>query len=791
MSMWQMPITTPSAKSHLLELSAPSPVLLGVFGSADGTGSAARFYFPNGVAVDSAGNVYVADTTNATIRKITPAGVVSTLAGLAGVNGSANGTGSAARFFNPYGVAVDSAGNVYVADTSNQTIRKITPAGVVSTLAGSPGVVGSADGTGSAARFNYPNSLAVDSAGNVYVADTQNSTIRKITPAGVVSTFAGSPGVTGSADGTGSAALFHFPYGVTVDSAGNIFVADSTNSTIRKITPARVVSTLAGSPGIEGSADGTGSAAQFNNPYGVAVTSAGNVFVADTYNLTIRKVTSAGVVSTVAGSVGFSGSDDGAGIAAKFFYPYGVVVNSAGTVYVADTNNSTIRKITTAGVVSTFAGSPGVIGSANGTGSAAQFNNPSGVAVDSAGNVFVADTNNQTIRKITSAGVVTTFAGSPGAVGSADGTGGAARFNSPNGVAADSAGNVFVADTSNQTIRKITPAGVVSTFAGSPGVVGSANGTGAAARFSSPYGVAVDSAGNVYVADSGNATIRKITPAAVVSTLAGSPGATGSADGTGSAARFDFSTGVAVDSAGNVYVMDSNNFLIRKITAGGVVTTVAGLPGFGGSANGTGSDARFSFAYGVAVDGAGNVYVADTINSAIRIGGGFSAVSRKTHGGGTGNFDISLPLTGTAGVECRTSGASNAYQIIVTAPGIAPSSVAVTSGVGVVDSASTSADGKQLTINLSGVSNAQAVIVTLLGRDDSRTTDDVAVKMRVLVGDTTGNGTVNSSDISETKASSGEATNTANFRRDVNVSGAISSSDISLVKSKSGTSVPP
>ncbi len=263
----------------------------------------------------------------------------TTFAGVA--PGSADGTGSAARFFLPYGVAVDSVGNVYVADTFNDTVRKITPAGVVSTLAGSPGVVGFADGTGSAAHLSYPSGVAVDSADNVYVADSRNNTIRKITPAGVVSTLAGQ-GITGSADGTGRAAQFSYPSGVAVDSADNVYVADTSNNTIRKITPAGVVSTLAGSPGVVGSADGTGNAARFYQPSGVAVDSAGNIYVADTGNHTIRKITPAGV-STLAGVVGSFGSAGGTGNAARFYYPSGVAVDSAGNVYVADTSNNTIR----------------------------------------------------------------------------------------------------------------------------------------------------------------------------------------------------------------------------------------------------------------------------------------------------------------------------------------------------------------------------------------------------------------------------------------------------------------
>ncbi|MCX6996217.1 MAG: hypothetical protein NTV49_03825 [Kiritimatiellaeota bacterium] len=215
-------------------------------GNVDGTGSAARFNNPNGAAVDSAGNVYVADYNNHTIRKVTAAGVVTTLAGSAGSSGSADGTGNAARFCGPIGVAVDSAGNVFVADSFNHTIRRVTPAGVVTTLAGSAGTPGSADGTGSVARFYNPTDVAVDSAGNVFVTDNNNHTIRKVTVAGVVTTLAGSAGTSGSADGAGNAARFNHPVGVAVDGAGNVFVTDNNNHTIRKLTAAGVVTTLAG-----------------------------------------------------------------------------------------------------------------------------------------------------------------------------------------------------------------------------------------------------------------------------------------------------------------------------------------------------------------------------------------------------------------------------------------------------------------------------------------------------------------------------------------------------------------
>jgi streptogramin lyase len=589
-------------------------------GATDGTGSTARFNGPTGLAVDAFANVYVADFYNDTIRKITPGGVVTTLAGTALSAGAVDGAGSAARFNGPSSVSLDTAGNVYVADLGNDTIRKITPVGTVTTFAGTALSPGATDGTGSAARFNRPGGLVVDTAGNVYVADTYNSTIRKITAGAVVTTLAGSAGSAGSADGASGTARFNYPNGVAVDSSGNIYVADTYNSTIRKITSNGAVGTLAGTAGSSGATDGTGSAARFNGPVGVALDALGNVYVADFYNDTIRKVASGQVVTTVAGATGTRGSTNATGGAARFNFPYGVAVTGAGNIYVADSQNDTIRSITPGGAVATFAGGVLTPGATDGTGTGARFNTPDGVAVDGSGNVYVADTNNHTIRKITPAGVATTFAGSALNPGSANGTGSAARFNYPSGVAVDSAGNVYVADTANHTIRKITPGGVVTTLAGLAGSFGPTDGTGSVARFYGPSGVAVDGSGNVYVADTDNDTIRKVTPAGVVTTLAGTGGIAGSADGTGAAARFYYPEGVAVDGSGNIFVADTYNQTIRKVTSAGVVTTLAGVTLSVNSADGTGSAARFNYPTSIAVDGSGTLYVADFDNSAIRKG---------------------------------------------------------------------------------------------------------------------------------------------------------------------------
>ncbi|OFW28432.1 MAG: hypothetical protein A3G76_04800, partial [Acidobacteria bacterium RIFCSPLOWO2_12_FULL_65_11] len=321
----------------------------GVAGSADGTGTAARFYSPAGVAVDGAGGIYVADMFNHTIRRISASGVVTTLAGLAGTAGVADGTGAAARFNTPFGIAVDGTGTVYVTDAGNGTIRKITSGGTVTTLAGQAGSIGNADGSGSTARFMVPLGLSIDSAGTLYLADSGNSTIRKVSPAGVVTTLAGLAGITGGADGTGNTARFFNPYGVAVSGAGAIYVADSGNSLIRRVTSTGVVTTVAGLAGAVGSADGTGAAARFNTPYGIAVDSTDVVFIADTFNHTIRRISTTGVVTTLAGLAGSAGSADGEDAVARFFRPYGVAVDGVGTLYVADAGNATLRKGTISG----------------------------------------------------------------------------------------------------------------------------------------------------------------------------------------------------------------------------------------------------------------------------------------------------------------------------------------------------------------------------------------------------------------------------------------------------------
>lgn len=650
----------------------PGPLGAGWF---DGTGGEARFNSPGSIARDANGNLYLADSKNNTIRKITPDGSVTTLAGLAGVTGSTDGQGGAARFNSPFGIAVDGSGTIYVSDSGSHVIRKVSPSGNVTTFAGTPGVSGTANGTGSAARFNVPRGIVLDSGNNLYVADANNNVIRKITPDGVVSTFAGSMGNPGNADKTGTAASFRSPLGIAIDGNGNLYVADTSNDTIRKITPAGAVSTLAGSAQASGSSDGTNQTARFNQPYNLVVDANANVYVTDTYNHTIRKITPEGVVTTPLGAAGVPGSVDDTGTAARFNYPIGITLDGNANLYIADFANNSIRKVSADWVVTTLAGSAGGPGSIDATGSAARFNFPSDLAFDHDYNAYVTDLANNTIRKVTPEGVVTTLAGHPLAFGTNDGVGDAVRFNNPTGLTVNTNGNIFIADTGNNTIREMTPQGTVSTFAGAPASFGTIDGFGNQARFNNPFkiladangdmfvgdthnhsirkitldgtvttiagtsgtpgtndgpaaislfnspeGLAKDASGNLYVVDDANNTIRKMDASDAVSTLAGAPGISGSADGTGHTARFFRPLGIAVAGNGDLYVGDTDNHLIRKITPAGVVTTIAGRAGMAGSLDGSGSDALFNSPEGIAIDAEGNVYVADSSNHSIRKG---------------------------------------------------------------------------------------------------------------------------------------------------------------------------
>lgn len=639
--------------------------LAGSIGSADGTGSAARFYHPAGLAIDANDNIYIADSWNHTIRKITPGAVVTTLAGLAGKFGTTNGNGSAARFSYPQGLAVDQSGFVYVADTSNHAIRRIAGANAtVTTFAGLPGLSGFDDGSSTSSpspKFNFPFDLAVDRNGDLYVTDSGNNTIRKVTREQVVTTIAGDPFNAGSVDGTGSTARFDNPWSVEVSPSGEIWVADTDNDQIRKVTPQGVVTTIAGVPNGIGVRNGPASQARFTSPTGLAFDRAGNLYIADRQNMVIRRMSTTLDVTTVAGMATQPGSADGFARDARFFLPQQIAFDHSGNVFIADAAN-TIRKIDVDGNVTTFAGSPNARGSADGQGTAARFSFPSGIAIDANNVIWVADTLNNTIRKITPDGAVTTAAGVADVTGKADGLGSQAKFNEPAALAFDNLGNLFIADSSNHLIRMMDPGGVVTTYAGS-GSAGSSNGSALSASFRFPLSVAVDASRNVFVADWGNSSIRKITPSGTVSTLAGNPSIAGAEDGTGSNAHFDHPYGVTVSPSGDLFVADTSNDEIRRVTQAGIVTTAAGRSGSPGNVDGVGSDARLFLPQAVIADSSGKVWISDSYNHAIKIAT-FAAPRIMS-------FTASPDVLASAGPSTLTWSTTDAISVVIT-PNLGP-----------------------------------------------------------------------------------------------------------------------
>lgn len=371
--------------------------LAGISGFADGEGSAALFRSPSGLGSAGGGSsfFFVADTENHAIRRITAAGVTATIAGNPPRTGGTDGSGAAARFTGPAGVTVV-GDEVFVADAGNHTIRKVTPEGIVTTLAGLAGAPGSADGSGTAAGFRSPGGIAA-LGGDLYVTDSGNHTVRKVTAAGLVTTIAGTAGQAGSADGTGAAALFSNPHGI-VALRGDLYVADAGNHTIRKVTPAGEVTTLSGAPGVSGTADGTAGAARFFTPLGIAAIDT-NLFVVDSGNHTIRRIaTPSGAVTTFAGTAGQEGYADAPGDSARFSSPDGIAAVDS-TLYVADTGNHVIRRIGSTRDVDTFAGDPSAATTRNGDPSAVLINAPAGIA-GVPGTIYFTDGNENVVRKV-------------------------------------------------------------------------------------------------------------------------------------------------------------------------------------------------------------------------------------------------------------------------------------------------------------------------------------------------------------------------------------------------------
>ncbi len=571
-----------------------------------GQAGLARLASPSSVAVDAVGNVYVADKYNHRIRKISPQGDISTLAGTGKAGYSGDGKpAEQAQLNTPLGVAVDAQGQVYVADSENHAVRYIDRAGVMRTLAGrgSKGSVGDG-GAATQAYFRQPSGVAVDQRGVVYIADTGNAYVRKVTPDGIVQAFAGTKRKKGFSGDGGSAtqATLNHPVDVAVDGLGNVLIADKGNQRVRKVDSQGLISTLAGGNSTGFTADGSeAQRARLFQPSSVAADAQGRVFIADSYNHRIRMVDIQGIIHTIAGSgltdIG-NGAYAGEGILAgraRLFNPQGVAVDAQGQIFIADTRNQRVRKLTPAvqavALIDTFAGaqatglSAGGFSGDGGTANAARMKQPRGLAFDTAGQLYIADTRNHRIRVVTPEGVMKTLAGQ-GKAGFKDADDPLqAQFNAPSAIVVDAQNNIFVSDTSNHRVRKIDPQGRVTTLVGT-GKTGGLGDGGAAtqAQLFNPRGLALGTDGSLYIADQSHHRVRKVDPQGIISTLAGvGKAGHGGEGGFATRAGLKNPTAVAVNAAGDVYIADRKNYRLLKVDTQGMIHTVAGMgrPGYG------------------------------------------------------------------------------------------------------------------------------------------------------------------------------------------------------------------
>lgn len=805
---------------------------------------------PVAVAADVGGNLFFSDGTHR-VYKVTPAGALSVIAGtgVAGLSGD-GAAASAAKLNTPYGIAVDALGVIYIADMGNHSIRKVALDGTISTLAGdgNPGFAGDGGPAASARLFN-PRGLALDAAGNLLIADSSNDRVRRITTGGNISTAGAAPSVQS----------------VAVDGNGNIYYGTPYEQVIHKISTGGVNSVVAGS-GQYGFAGDGGLAvnAQLANNLTVAVDATGVLYVSAIGNGRVRRVGLDGIITTIAGG----GSDNGDGIALnarlgpsdihvgldgrRYFVDMGLTIrrinadatlttvagnnigdggvatraslfaglnlaaDSLGNFYIAESYGHRVRKVSANGEISTLAGTgqPGFSGD-GGPATLATLSYPRDVAVDSMGNVFVADTSNNRIRRIAPDGTITTVAGNGTGTcgtcgtgsGGPNGDGGPAtqaKIYSPEHIAADTQGNVYISEGYNSAIRRVTTDGIIRTYVGGGDAYGNIDGL-PATRISlyHPAGIALDRAGNLFIAMTSNRNILKINTAGIVRKIAGTGEYDFSGDGGPALnANINYPQKITADRIGNVFFSSTGSERIRKISPDGIISTVAGTGVTGESGDGDGGPALLAnlrYAYGVTIDRDGNLLFADGENFGQRIRkvtfpfNLAAVVSRKMHNGHEYEIPVnpSIAASGSVSVEPRVEGTGHTLALRFSEPVTSVSSITATA----IDSTPLGAvsppvlSGNEVTFRLNGIPDNRRVRINVTGVTSASDTIDTNFAMGFLVGDFNNSGTVSVVDILGLKAQQNRPTTEKNFRFDIQATGTVDPATLAIVKARTGLSL--
>ncbi len=668
--------------------------------SGGGSATDAAINMPQGICTDTAGNIYFGSST--VLRKVTPAGIISDIAGSSTTHGFSGDGGPAtnALLQDIAGMAIDANGNIFIADQGNNRIRKINTSGIISTYCGNgTGASTGDDGPVNAATLSGPSGVAFDNVGNMYICDAGAHRVRKVNTAGIITAFAGT-GVSGSSGdgGPATAAQFNLPYAVSADGEGNVYVAEYFENLIRKINTSGIVTTVAGTGDPSSYGDGgpaTNAALTF--PRGIIATANGTLYICDMGNDIVRKVDTSGIITTIAGigTAGFSG-DGGSATAALLNNPFSCALDRNGNLYITDQNNNRIRRVllctppdagTISGISTLYSSSAATLITSGDAGGIWTSSNTSVATIEgatgvisalSAGTATISYALSTTCDNALATYVVNVTDGAaPGdcswtmstiagnGINGFGGDGGAAtkaRLSEPHSVAVDSIGNIYI--SSGYRIRKVTTSGLITTIGGNGGAHYNGDGGLAADAGMDPYGVAFDGAGNLYFADLSNSRIRKVSSSGIITTVAGTGtwGYTGNG-GPATAAQINYPSALTVDGSGNIYFTDGDNNVVRKVSSSGIITTVAGsgaMPGYSGD-GGPAISAQLAFPMGLAVDRLGNLYLSDVNNNRVRKVN-TSGIITTIAGTGTAGFAgdggpaTSALLNSPAGIDVDSAG---------------------------------------------------------------------------------------------------------------------------------------